>query len=107
EKLFAFEFAELMPRSLVSARRDEILEFVEHVGGTVVLKPLDGAGGVGVVVLGSGDRNCRSLVDSLTREGSELALVQEYQPAVRVGDKRVLLLDGEPLGAILRVPRED
>ncbi|HEY2410228.1 MAG TPA: glutathione synthase [Polyangiaceae bacterium] len=107
EKLFAFEFADLMPRSLVSSRRDEILDFVQTVGGTAVLKPLDGAGGAGVVVLSATDRNSRSLVDMLTREGTELALVQEYQPEVRAGDKRVLLLDGEPLGAILRIPRED
>ncbi len=107
EKLFAFHFAEHMPRSLVTASPARILAFVEEVGGRAVLKPLDGAGGSGVVALTTGDRNNRALVDLLTREGSELALVQEYQPEVRVGDKRVLLLDGKPLGAILRVPRED
>jgi len=72
-----------------------------------VLKPLDGAGGSGVVTLSTGDRNARSLVDIWTHEGKRLAIVQEYQPAVRVGDKRVLLLEGRALGAILRVPRED
>jgi glutathione synthase len=107
EKLFAFQFTEFMPRSLVSANRAALLEFVNDVGGTAVLKPLDGAGGSGVVLLAKGDRNARSLVDILTDEGKRLALVQEYQPAVREGDKRVLLLDGKPLGAILRVPRED
>ncbi len=107
EKLFAFQFTEFMPHSLVSAERDAIIAFVDQVGGTAVLKPLDGAGGSGVVVLSAGDRNVRSLVDMLTFEGKRLAMVQEYQPAVRQGDKRVLLLDGKPLGAILRVPRED
>jgi glutathione synthase len=107
EKLFAFQFVELMPRSLVSAERAQIVEFVSTVGGTAVLKPLDGAGGSGVVVLTAGDRNVRSMVDIMTMEGKRLAMVQEYQPAIRQGDKRVLLLDGEPLGAILRVPRED
>jgi len=107
EKLFAFQFSEFMPRSLVSAEREAIIAFVHTVGGTAVLKPLDGAGGSGVVVLAAGDRNVRSLVDMLTFEGKRLAMVQEYQPAVRQGDKRVLLLDGRPLGAILRVPRED
>ncbi|MEP7049148.1 MAG: glutathione synthase [Pseudomonadota bacterium] len=107
EKLFAFQFAEFMPRSLVSAERAQIIEFVNLVGGTAVLKPLDGAGGSGVVVLSAGDRNVRSLVDIMTMEGKRLAMVQQYQPEVRQGDKRVLLLDGEPLGAILRVPRED
>jgi glutathione synthase len=107
EKLFAFNFQEHTPRSLCSASPREILEFVSEVGGNAVLKPLDGAGGSGVVTLTTGDRNVRSLVDIWTHEGKRLAIVQEYQPAVRVGDKRVLLLEGRPLGAILRVPRED
>ncbi len=107
EKLFAFNFERHMPRSRVSASPVQILEFVEAVGGRAVLKPLDGAGGSGVVVLSTSDNNSRSLADVWTREGKQLALVQEYQPAVRIGDKRVLLLDGEPLGAILRVPRAD
>jgi glutathione synthase len=107
EKLFAFRFARWMPRSLVTRSTGDILAFVEEVGGRAVLKPLDGAGGSGVVALTSGDRNNRALVDLLTHEGREQALVQEYQPAIRQGDKRVLVLDGEPLGAILRVPRED
>jgi glutathione synthase len=107
EKLFAFNFQEHTPRSLASANPREILEFVSEIGGNAVLKPLDGAGGSGVVTLTAGDRNARSLVDVWTNEGKRLAIVQEYQPAVRVGDKRVLLLEGRPLGAILRVPRED
>ncbi len=107
EKLFAFHFQHLMPRSLVTADTAAIHEFVTRVGGTAVLKPLDGAGGSGVVTLTTGDRNNRSLVDLHTGEGRRPALVQEYLPAIRTGDKRVLLLDGEPLGAILRVPRED
>jgi glutathione synthase len=107
EKLFAFNFPEFMPRSLVTASPQEILEFVGEVGGRAVLKPLDGAGGSGVVVLSLDDNNSRSLADVWTREGKQLALVQEYEPAVRVGDKRVILLDGAPLGAILRVPRPD
>jgi glutathione synthase len=107
EKLFAFQFSEYMPRSLVSADPAQILAFVEKVGGRAVLKPLDGAGGSGVVVLSTGDNNNRSLADVWTSEGKQLTLVQAYEPAVRVGDKRVLLLDGTPLGAILRVPRSD
>jgi glutathione synthase len=107
EKLFAFHFAEHMPRSLVTARQDEIIAFVDAVGGRAVLKPIDGAGGAGVVVLSRDDRNTRSLADVWTEEGKRLALVQEYEPGVRTGDKRVLVLDGRPLGAILRVPRED
>lgn len=107
EKLFAFHFAEYMPPSLVTADPASILAFVRDVGGRAVLKPLDGAGGSGVVTIGVGDKNTRALVDMLTREGKELALVQAFLPAVDKGDKRVLVLDGQPLGAILRVPRSD
>ena len=107
EKLYAFHFSDLMPRSLVSSDPQRLLDFVQEVGGKAVIKPLDGAGGSGVLALAVGDRNARSIVDILTREGQDLVLVQEYEPAVRVGDKRVLMLDGQPLGAILRVPRSD
>jgi glutathione synthase len=107
EKLYAFHFFEFMPKSLVSSDPKRLLEFVTEVGGKAVIKPLDGAGGSGVLALSLEDQNARSIVDILTKEGQELVLVQEYQPAVRIGDKRVLLLDGRPLGAILRVPRPD
>ncbi len=107
EKLFAFKFVEFMPRSLVTAAPAAIVEFVREVGGKAALKPLDGAGGSGVVILTEADPNTRSLADVWTNEGKRLALVQEYVPAVRVGDKRVLMLDGRPMGAILRVPRAD
>jgi len=107
EKLYAFHFAELMPKSLVASDPKRLLEFVSEVGGKAVIKPLDGAGGTGVLALSLDDRNARSIVDILTKEGQELVLVQEYEPAVRVGDKRVLVLDGRALGAILRVPRQD
>lgn len=107
EKLFTFHFAHLMPTTLVASEPSRLLEFVHEVGGRAVIKPLDGAGGSGVLSLRSDDQNARAIVDIMTREGRQHALVQEFQPDIRVGDKRVLLLDGKPLGAILRVPRED
>jgi glutathione synthase len=107
EKLFALRFADFMPPTLVTHDPDLVLGFVGEVGGRAVLKPIDGAGGRGVVLLSVGDPNLRSLVDLQTAEGTRLVLVQEYLPMVREGDKRVLVLDGEPLGALLRVPRED
>lgn len=106
EKLFATRFPDLTPRTLVSASPERLLAFAKEVGDAI-LKPLDGAGGAGVVALRAGDRNSRALVDLLTREGREHALVQEFLPGITGGDKRVLLLDGEPLGAIRRVPRSD
>jgi glutathione synthase len=107
EKLYAMNFPEWTPRTIVTADRDMIHDFVEHVGGVAVIKPLDAAGGSGVIQLRKDDKNVRAIVDLLTNEGERLAMVQAFLPAVTVGDKRVLLIDGEPLGAILRVPRAD
>jgi glutathione synthase len=59
------------------------------------------------MMLRDGDKNVRAIVESLTLEGKRVAMVQAYVPAVVAGDKRILLLDGEPLGAINRVPRGD
>ena len=107
EKLYACYFPELMPRTLVSADKTKLRAFVEQVGGRTVLKPLDGAGGEGVMALTIGDMNFNAIIESTTRNGRRMAMAQEFLPAVRTGDKRILLLDGQPLGAILRVPRSD
>ncbi len=107
EKIYAMQFRDWMPRTVVTADRDEILAFTKDAGGNAVIKPLDGAGGAGVLQLRIEDKNARAIIDVLTMEGSRLAMVQQFLPSVVVGDKRVLLLDGEPLGAILRVPRAD
>lgn len=107
EKLYAMNFPEWTPRTIVTSDRDTIHDFVAHVGGVAVIKPLDAAGGAGVIQLRKDDKNVRAIVDLLTAEGERLAMVQAFLPAVSVGDKRVLLIDGEPLGAILRVPRAD
>lgn len=107
EKLYALHFPSVTPRTIVTAREHDIREFLEAIGTIGVIKPLDGAGGRGIMVLDPKDRNFRSIIETTTNEGRRFCMVQEYLPAVRKGDKRVLLLDGEPLGAILRVPRED
>ncbi|HEY4118889.1 MAG TPA: glutathione synthase [Byssovorax sp.] len=107
EKLYALNFPELTPRTIVTSDRDRIHAFVAELGGVGIIKPLDGAGGAGVLQLRADDKNVRAIVDTLTHEGTRIAMVQEFLPAVTEGDKRVLLLDGEVLGAILRVPRAD
>jgi glutathione synthase len=107
EKLYAMHFPEVTPRTIVTAREDTVRKFLETLGGPGVIKPLDGAGGRGIMIVDLKDRNFRSIVETTTHEGKQFCMVQEYLPAVRKGDKRILLLDGEPLGAILRVPRED
>ena len=107
EKLYALNFPEWTPRTMVTADRELILAFCADHGGVAMVKPLDGAGGMGVIQIKTGDKNARAIVDMLTHEGRRLTIVQEFLPSVTAGDKRVLLLDGEPLGAILRVPRGD
>lgn len=106
EKLYAMRFPEVAPRTLVSASKAEILRFVREVGGRAVIKPIDGHGGEGVLALEAGHMNQNALVELLTRHETRLAMVQEFIPEVTKGDKRILLLDGEPLGAILRVPQK-
>lgn len=107
EKLFAFHFAEFMPPTLISSNTDDLLSFLRSNGGHVVVKPLDGAGGAGVMGIEGDGRNARGILDYITKEGRELCLIQQFQPSVVSGDKRVLLLDGKLLGAIRRVPRAD
>jgi glutathione synthase len=106
EKLYTLHFSQHMPRTLVTSDRARIHRFLAEMG-TGVIKPLDGAGGSGVLVVDRGDRNARSIVDYVTQEGKRHVMAQEFLPAVRAGDKRVLLLEGEILGAINRVARDD
>lgn len=108
EKLFTLHFSNWMARTTVTASPAHVREFVHAVGGEAVIKPLDGMAGAGVFLLRASDRNFNAIVEATIGEaGRRWCMVQEYLPAARIGDKRILLLDGEPLGAILRVPRDD
>ena len=107
EKLYTLHFARYMPRTIVTSSEAQISAFLQEVGGRGVIKPLDGAGGAGVMMLLPNDKNTRAIIETVTVDGSRLAMVQEFLPAVEKGDKRVLLLDGEILGAINRIPRGD
>ncbi|MBI2898224.1 MAG: glutathione synthase [Deltaproteobacteria bacterium] len=104
EKLYALHFPDLIPRTIVTRDMARARAFVAANGGQAIIKPLDGAGGRNVFHLRSDDRNLNALLEASTDEGRRLAMLQEYLPEVREGDRRILLLDGEPLGAILRVP---
>lgn len=103
EKLFAQRFAHLQPPTLISADRQALAEFHRR-HGAVVLKPLHGAAGSGVVRLGADDPNLDALLDLHASIGREPVILQAFIPAVTKGDKRIILVDGEPVGAINRVP---
>lgn len=107
EKLYALHFPELIPDTVVTREREVITDFMAEHGGRCVIKPVDGYGGAAVFVIDEGDRNYNSLLEQMTREGTRRIVCQTYVPAARKGDKRILLLDGEPMGAILRVPPPD
>ena len=103
EKLFATHFPGLMPPTLITSDRDAILAFRrEH--GEIILKPLFGNGGVGVFRLGPADENLKALLELFTQIYREPIIVQRYLPEIRQGDKRIILVDGEPVGGVLRVP---
>src|SRR6185369_2351706 len=108
EKLYALHFPDVIPESLVSADPTRLKAFMEALGGEMIVKPLDGCGGAGVFHLRRDDRNLNSILELSTANGTRLVMAQRYLSAVRTtGDKRLIVLAGEPLGAIARVPRED
>jgi glutathione synthase len=106
EKLLAVEFADLMPATRVTRRIAELRDFMAQQGGQMIIKPLDGKGGEGIFHLTEGDRNLSSILEQSTAFATRAVMAQQYLPAIRAGDKRILLLEGEPIGAVLRVPAE-
>jgi len=104
EKLYAMNFPEVIPPTLVSSDKAAIRRFVTEVGGKAVIKPVDGHGGEGVFALTISDLNFNALIESVTRHGQRVAMVQQFLPEVAQGDKRILLVKGEPIGAINRIP---
>ena len=107
EKLYALHFPNVIPPSIVSCDIDRLKLFLESLGGEMIIKPLDGCGGAGVFHLRHSDRNLNAILEMSTDNGRRAIMGQRYLPAIRQGDKRLIVLNGEPLGATLRVPRED
>jgi glutathione synthase len=105
EKIFVTEFPELMPATLITRDPEEIRQFrKEH--GDIIIKPLYGNGGAGVFRISEGDQNLASLLEIFASAFREPHVIQRYIPAVRKGDKRIILIDGVAVGAINRVPAE-
>ena len=103
EKLMVTHFRGLMPPTLITSDRIQIESFrVEH--GDIILKPLFGNGGAGVFRIRPDDENLNALLEMFTQLYREPVMVQRYVPEVRQGDKRIILIDGQPAGAVNRVP---
>lgn len=104
EKLFATLFPDLTPPTLVSRRTDLIREFAAQYDD-IILKPLDGMGGTSIFRHRLGDPNLSVILETLTAHGSQQIMVQKYLPAISEGDKRILMIDGEPVPySLARIP---
>ena len=105
EKLFVTDFPDLQPPTLITTDREAIADFRKR-HGDVVLKPLNGRGGSGVTRHLADDPNMGALLEIHAELAREPVIVQKFLPSVTKGDKRILLIDGEPVGAINRVPEK-
>ncbi len=106
EKIWAMHFARFQPPTLMARDLSRLRAFVEAQPDGAVLKPWDGNGGRGIVMTRKGDRNLPALLELMTANGRDYAIAQAFLPDVSKGDKRILIFDGEPVGAVLRVPGE-
>ncbi len=105
EKLFVTRFPDFMPPTLIARDREQILAFRdEHKD--IIVKPLYGNGGNGVFHITPEDENLNSLLEMFSENFREPIIIQKYLPAVREGDKRIILIDGEVAGGTNRVPAE-
>lgn len=104
EKILAMHFPGLMPPTIVSQQPERIKEFLAKSGPKIVLKDPGGFGGEGVVVVEKGHTNENVLIETMTKKGKKRVLAQKYLDVARTGDKRIIMLAGEPIGAMLRLP---
>src|SRR4051812_27969350 len=107
EKLAVLNFPKFTPPMVVTREASRLRTFLAEHGGEMVVKPLDASGGFGVFHVRQGDPNTGSILEQATNLGRRWTVAQRYLPEVRQGDKRILLVDGEPLCAVLRVPAPD
>jgi len=105
EKIMVTEFPDLMPETLITRNFAAISDFYQEFGD-IIVKPLYGNGGAGVFRIAQGDQNLSSLLEMFEGMFREPLIAQRYLSDVRTGDKRIILVDGEPVGAINRVPKE-
>jgi len=106
EKIWPTQFAGIMPPTCISRQRDDIQKFIAQQGD-VVAKPTNGFGGQSVFHIRQGDSNKNVILETLTKYWTHEIVVQRFVPEAKKGDKRILLLNGEPLGAVMRIQAED
>lgn len=104
EHLAVLHFPQLTPPTIVTRSIARLRAFQAEHGGAIVVKPVDGYGGLGIFVVRDGDPNASSIIETSTGAGTRWTLAQRYLPEAIAGDKRIILADGEPVGAVLRVP---
>lgn len=107
EHLAVLRFPHLTPPTIVTRSIERLREFQREQGGSIVVKPVDGYGGLGIFVVRDGDMNASSIMESsmaIDQPGARWTIAQKYLPEASKGDKRIVLADGEPVGAVLRVP---
>lgn len=104
EKLLALEFPDLIPQTSILQNINEIKKLLQQKG-KLIAKPIGGKAGEGILFLQADDKNLGSLLEMMTQRGERKIILQEYLPSARIGDKRIFVLAGEPLGAVLRVPK--
>ncbi|MCX7594408.1 MAG: glutathione synthase [Fischerella sp.] len=102
EKMYALQFTKVIPETIVSADKQVIKQFVE-AKQTAVLKPLGNKAGEGVLILQPSDRNLNSIIELSTLQGRVPVMVQSFIPDAKEGDKRIILLNGEPIGSVNRL----
>jgi len=106
EKLAISAFGAFSPKTFVTRDPAHLREILAELGGKMIVKPIFGFGGREILLARHDDPNLGSLLELATAEGRRWTVAQEYLPAAKAGDKRILLVDGEPIGAVLRVPAD-
>ena len=104
EHLCILRFPDLIPPTIVTRDQARLREFLDEQGGAIVVKPIDGYAGFGVFLIRAGDPNTSSILETATQAGRAWTMAQRYIPDATEGDKRILLVNGAPIGAVLRVP---
>jgi glutathione synthase len=104
EHLAILDFPDLIPPTIVTRSHARLRRFLQEQGGAIIVKPVEGHGGAGIFLVRADDPNTSSILETATHNGRAWTMAQKYLPEAKQGDKRIILVDGQPVGAFLRVP---